>query len=58
MPVRVGVVVAGMPLPDPRIFFTEPKIKEVQTFVKKTEDLVVNTLEALGIISTSPVKSN
>lgn len=49
--VPVGVVVAGIPLPDPQIFFTEPKIRDVKTFVKTTENLTIN-------ISGDPDKIN
>jgi hypothetical protein len=40
--IPVGVVVAGVSLPDPQIFFTEPKIKKVDSIVKKTENLTIN----------------
>ncbi len=40
--IPVGVSVAGLKLPDPQIFFTEPELKEVKTYTHKSDDLTIN----------------
>ena len=40
--IPVGVSVAGLKLPDPQIFFTEPEMKEVKTYTHKSNNITIN----------------